>query len=199
MSLKCTVAFFKLILASTFLLLALPQAGRAQAPPALIITDEAMEQLEEIIVVGEPTLRFLREDVYRTENRFYELFNTLNEGKQFDIHCVYKQPIGSHIRRRVCEANFVKSEYMPPTIARFGGMLSSESGVQSLSNFGSGNSGHQLAFVQHKTRQMQKLMAELVAEHPELHAALLEFADAKSTYDSAIRDRCAEQSSLCEQ
>ncbi len=87
---------------------------------------------------------------------------------------------------------------MPPTIARFGGMLSSESGVQSLSNFGSGNSGHQLAFVQHKTRQMQKLMAELVEEHPELHAALLEFADAKSTYDSAIRDRCAEQSSLCE-
>ncbi len=158
-----------------------------------------MEQLEEIIVVGEPTLRFLREDVYRTEDRFYELFNSLNEGKQFDVHCRYKRPVGSHIRRRVCEANFVKSEYMPPTVYSVGGIISSESTVQSLSNFGSGNSGHQLAYVRHKTRQMQTIMAELVAEHPDLHAALLEFADAKSTYDSAIRDRCAEQTSLCQQ
>ena len=185
-------------LAILLLMMVLPLSVLAQDDQAGIITDEAIEALDEIIVLGEPTLRLLREDVYRTEESFYELFNSLNEGKQFDVVCFYRKPVGSHISRRVCEPNFYKSEYMPPTVSGYGGVVESESSVQSISNMGYATTPLHSAFVQHKTIQMNKIMAELVAEYPELHRALMEFADAQQTLSAAVRDRCADPRTNCD-
>ena len=53
------------------------------------------------------------------------------------------------------------------------------------------------AYVRHKTRQMYKEMAALMDEHPELHAALMKFSDAKQDYEASIRDRCVNRLSIC--
>jgi len=161
--LKSAVNATRFFLASAVLLLAISQAGLSQ-----VISDEAIDTLDEIVVYGAPTLRLLRDEVYEAEANFYELFNALNNGRQFDVTCFYRRPIGSHIRRRVCEAYFVKN----PSIGGFMG----------------GGVPH-WAYVRHKTKQMRQEMVALVDKHSELHAALLEFVDAKQSFDSSFHNR----------
>ena len=165
MFLKSAVNAIRFFLASAVLLLAISQAGLSQ-----IISDEAIDTLDEIVVYGAPTLRLLRDELYEAEGNFYELFNALNNGRQFDVTCFYRAPIGSHIRRRVCEAYFVKSP------------------LDGVSYW---------AYVRHKTKQMRQEMVALVDKHSELHAALLEFADAKRSFDSSFHSRCGNRLSIC--
>jgi hypothetical protein len=164
--LKPAVNATRFFLASAVLLLAISQAGLSQ-----VISDEAIDTLDEIVVYGAPTLRLLRDEVYEAEGKFYELFNALNNGRQFDVKCFYRSPVGSHIRRRVCEAYFVKN----PSIV----------GVPHW------------AYVRHKTKQMRQEMVALVDEHSELQAALSEFVEAKQSFDSSFRNRCGNQLSTC--
>ena len=170
--LKSAVNAARFFLASAVLLLAIAQAGLSQ-----VISDEDIDNLDEIIVYGAPTLRLLRDEVYEAEANFYELFNDLNNGRQFDVTCFYRNPLGSLIKRRVCEAYFVKN----PSIGGFMG----------------GNGVPHWAYVRHKTRQMQQEMVALVDEHSELHAALVEFVEAKQSFDSSFRNRCGNRLSIC--
>ena len=177
MFLRSAVSTKKTALAGIVLMLATPQFVWAQATSSQIISDDAIDALDEVIVYGEPTLRLLRDEVYEAEEHFYDLFNVLNDGKQFDIQCFYRRPLCSQIMRRICEANFVKHSSHGPYL------------------YGKGLP--HWAFVRHKTKQMIKVMETLISEHPELHAALLKFSDAKRTFDSAIRDRCVNRLSIC--
>ena len=165
MFLKLAVNTTRFFLASAVLLLVISEAGLSQ-----VISDEAIDTLDEIIVYGAPTLRLLRDEVYEAEANFYELFNALNNGRQFDVTCLYRRPIGSHIRRRVCEAYFVKSP------------------LDGVSYW---------AYVRHKTKQMRQEMVALIDKHPDLNAALLEFVDAKQSFDSSLHDRCTNRLSTC--
>ena len=165
MFLKSAVNGTRFFLASAVLLLAISQAGLSQ-----VISDEVIDTLDEIVVYGAPTLRLLRDEVYEAEANFYELFNALNNGRQFDVTCFYRAPVGSHIRRRVCEAYFVKSPL---------------DGVPYW------------AYVRHKNKQMRQEMVAPVDKHPELHAALLEFVDAKQILNSSFRDRCGNRFLIC--
>ncbi len=158
-------------------MLAMPQAGLSQVTSSQVISDEVIDALDEVVVYGEPPLRLLREEIFETEEKFYELFNALNKGRQFDVQCFYRRPVGSHIPRRVCEAYFVKNS--------------------SIGLFMGGNGPPHWAFVRHKTKQMRKEMLALISEHPELRAALLEFADAKQTFDLSLRDRCGNEFLIC--
>ena len=176
--LKSAVNTTRFFLASAVLLLAITPAGLSQViGDEAIISDEAIDTLDEIVVYGAPTLRLLRDEVYEAEVNFYELFNTLNNGRQFDVRCFYRKPLGSLIGRRVCEAYFVNSA---PNAGFMG-----ENGVPHW------------AFVRHKTRQMRQEMAILIDRHPKLHAALVEFADAKQAFDSSFRNRCGNRLSIC--
>jgi hypothetical protein len=177
MFLNSVVNVTRFFLASVVLMLAMPQAGLSEVTSSQVINDEAIEALDEIVVFGEPPLRLLRDEVYAAEENFYELFNTLNNGRQFDVQCFYRKPVGSHIPRRMCEAYFVKNS--------------------SVGSFLGGGGVPHWAFIRHKTKQMLKEMAALVEEQPELHAALLEFEDAKQIFDSSLHDRCVNRIYLC--
>jgi hypothetical protein len=170
--LKSAVNAARFFLASAVFLLAISQAGLSQ-----IINDEDIDTLDEIIVYGAPTLRLLRDEVYEAEANFYELFNVLNNGRQFDVKCFYRNPVGSHIRRRVCEAYFVKN----PSIGGF---------------MGGGGVPH-WAYVRHKTKQMRQEMVALVDEHSELQAALSEFVEARQSFESSFSNRCGNRLSIC--
>ena len=139
--------------------------------------DIEVDVYDEIIVEGEPTLGLLREEVYEAEENFYDMFNALNKGKRYDIHCFFRVRVGSQVRRRFCRANFLKSEYMPPEVVGAGALR---------------------AYVRHRTRQMYQMMSDLMQEHPDLHAALMEFSDKKQTLDAAVHDRCVNSPLTCD-
>lgn len=176
MRIRSVAKLLQLIAQGSILWLATGPLAQTQEEPSEAATNLDVDVYDEIIVQGEPTLRLLREDVYKAEENFYDLFNSLNEGRRFDIHCFYRTWRRTQVRRRYCEANFVKSEYRPPE-------------VQGGAAYG--------AWVRYQTRKMYEMMAALMEEHPELQAALLEFGDAKQTLASAVSDRCANSPMTC--
>lgn len=181
MILKSVVGATKFALACVVLVISLPQVGLGQVAAFQGLSDDEIDTLDEIVVYGEPPLRHLRLEIYKAEENFYALFNSLNKGKQFDIQCFHRTYAGSHIRRRVCEANFVKKGHAG---ASFAGMLGQ-------------NGPPAWAVIRHKNKQMRQEMKALVTEHSELHAALLDFADTKRAFDIALSDRCAGRLSIC--
>jgi len=176
MSLQPVLSATRVTLAGAVLMLALPQIGLCQVTSFKDISDDDIDALDEIVVYGQPTLRQLRKGIYKAEENFYELFNSLNSGRQFDIGCFYRRFVGSHIRRRVCEAYFVKG-------ADAGWLV--QGGVPVW------------AYVRHKDKQMRREMASLVTEHTELQVALIEFAHAKQTFNVAVQERCAATFGIC--
>jgi hypothetical protein len=182
MFLKSAVSLTGFFLASAILLLATPQSGLSQDPSGddttQIINDDAIDALDEIVVYGEPTLRLLRDEVWQAEDNFYELFNALNKGRQFDVTCTLRKPFGSQIARRVCEPFFVNSS---PTA----GMIDI------------GGPPHWV-YMRHKSRQMEREMVALIDEHPDLYAALSEYVDAKQAFHSSFRNRCDNRTSNCQ-
>jgi len=165
MFLKSTVKVTRFFFVSAVLLLAISNTGLSQ-----VISDEAIDTIDEIVVYGAPTLRLLRDEVYEAEVNFYELFNALNNGRQFDVKCFYRSPVGSHIKRRVCEAQFVTSPL---------------DGVP------------RWAYFRHKAKQMNQEIVTLVDNNPDLHAAYFKFVDAKQNFESTFRDRCGNRLSIC--
>jgi hypothetical protein len=78
-----------------------------QSASAKEVEPAPSDKIEEIIVYGDKSLRRLRNDVYKAEQKVIVIFNSLNSDDEFDIHCTRDAPTGSHIKRRVCRANFV--------------------------------------------------------------------------------------------
>ena len=85
--------------------------GAAARPPDASGADESAVPglvLEEVVVYGSQTLNSLRLEVNRAEEAFYDAFNAVNSDDEFDVTCRTRALTGSRIRRRVCEAQFVK-------------------------------------------------------------------------------------------
>jgi hypothetical protein len=64
--------------------------------------------IEEIEVLGQRTLLGLRMELYRAEDRMYDLFNALNSSDDMDVKCESRLLQGSHIRRRFCARNYLE-------------------------------------------------------------------------------------------
>ncbi len=63
--------------------------------------------LEEILVIGEKTLRSVYYQLQRTERSAYEMFNELNEGGNYDIVCERRISGDSRIPTQSCEPRFL--------------------------------------------------------------------------------------------
>ncbi|HJO12046.1 MAG TPA: hypothetical protein QGI39_08410 [Gammaproteobacteria bacterium] len=70
-------------------------------------TTENNRPIEQIIVTGDEELFVLRQRIRLTEENIFKLFNANNSADKYDIVCKKIAPIGSHIRRRVCEPKFL--------------------------------------------------------------------------------------------
>ena len=132
------------------------------------------ETVEEIVVYGEKSLVHLRHEVHRAEDRVFDVFNTLNSDDEYDIHCYREAPIGSHIHRRVCRANFVSKATAAEARAL---LLRLPNPIAS-------------ATIQKKTERLLEEMEALAKERPELLNALSELSGATQTYKSEHQRRC---------
>jgi hypothetical protein len=140
------------------------------------VEQESSESIEEITVYGDKSLHDLRLEVYKAEENFFEVFNSVNEDDEFDVRCFYEVPSFTHIRRHVCRANFV-------TNATSGGAIVFMGADPQYPVVPAGTT------IMQKKRRMQEIMESLVAERPELLQALSEYTDKKQTFESEKKNK----------
>jgi len=111
--------------------------------------------------------------MYEAEEALYGLFNSLNTDDDFDVRCFKEAPTGSHIKRRVCRANFVTR------LIR-----------EAISDYPAA-----------KINNMNELMlanwTELALEHPEVRNALVKYTEAKQTQEFEHKRRCEGRFLFC--
>ncbi len=162
--------------AGAVLLLVLMPIGLRHFALAQEVAQAPIETMEEIIVYGDKSLHTLRQEVFRAEENFFAVFNTLNEDDEYDIRCFYEVPSFTHIRRHVCRANFVIDATSAESAPAF--------------SEGIGAFSRPAAFeIRRKKKRLRELMEALVAERPELLETLSEYTDAKQTLESAKKRR----------
>ena len=149
------------ILALFIAALALPMSAIGQ-------DDEA---IDDIVVVGQKSLSTLRKEVFKAEEEFYSVYNKLNDEKDYQVRCFYEKPTGTRIKNHVCRARFVTKAYSSHA-SRNGNDLSRVANQSSNPVFAE------------KTVKYQAHMESLVAENPELQAALGEYNSAVGQFMS---------------
>lgn len=127
---------------------------------------------DEVFVQGR-RLAELRDAVRGAEDRFFSLYNQLNSNDEYDIHCGERAPVGSRIRKRVCEAEFT-------------GVLTSKTAAAVMG----GAAAVAPAFITVMRRKEQLLAADvrrLVIAHPPLLQALADVFDARQALQEQRR------------
>lgn len=118
------------------------------------------EPPEEIMVYGK-SMAEARRELHRAQEQVFATFNSLNSDDQYDIHCEYRAATGSHVRQRVCEANFVSDATSAEALA----FLMRRGAVPAW------------AVVLRKKKLLHMELIRVAEEHPEFLAALEELAD----------------------
>lgn len=136
-----------------------------------VLAQQATEFEEEIIVRGEASRRTIRIQLQRAELAVYERFNDINSSDDFDIHCRLSAPIGSHIKRRTCDANFVSEAERRVgkelAWAITGGQVQISDGVAMRATL--------------RKQELEEEMARLFAQDAQLQAAFVRVADLQQT------------------
>jgi hypothetical protein len=135
------------------------------------VEQESSETIDEITVYGDKPLGALRREVYKAEENFFDLFNSLNQDFEYDVNCYYEVPSFTHIRHHVCRANFV----VEATSVQYVEIRTSGPRYPTLPP--------ELVIAKKKKLLRQKMEA-LVAEHPELLQALTEYTSKRTTLES---------------
>ena len=125
----------------------------------------------------------LRFEYYKAEDVVFEVFNSLNSDDEFDIHCYQEAPTGSHIKKRVCQTNYVRDLTAEATSLWLLGIT--------------GFYNHPVAKIQQKDKILNEEMEALVVERPELLKALNEYSDAKQVLESERQRRCEGRVFIC--
>ena len=137
---------------------------------------ESSESIEEIIVYGNKSLAALRREVYKAEENFFDLFNSLNQDFEYDVNCYYEAPSFTRIKRHVCRANFV----VEATSVQYVEIRTRGPRYPTVPP--------DLVIAKKKKILRQKMEA-LVAEHPELLQALTEYTATRTTLESERDNR----------
>lgn len=149
-------------------LLVVASAALSQPAPGADAGATAGTRPEEVIVHGRRLVE-LRDEVRSAEDRFFSIYNSLNSNDDFDIHCEGRAPVGSRIKRRVCEAEFT-----------------GELGSMAWAAVIRGSHAVAPAFLtvmRRKERMLAADVRELVLRHPELLQALADVLDARQALE----------------
>jgi len=171
------------------MLLAMASVGMCQTVSAQGVDPAAADEIEEIVVYGDKSLGLLRSDIYRAEEKAFSLFNSLNSDDDYDIHCYKEAQTGSHIKRRICKANFVRK-------------LEAEATSRWLRNLQSGGRagqpyGEAMVRTQQKAEILRKEMEVLILENADLLKAVVELSNAKQILESERQRRCDGRLFVC--
>jgi hypothetical protein len=153
------------------LMFSLVSLAMCQIAFAQKVEQESSESIEEIIVYGDLSLGALRREVYKAEEKFFDIFNSLNQDFEYDVNCYFEVPSFTHIRHHVCRANFV----VEATSVQYVEWRTRGPRYPTVPP--------ELVIAKKKKLLRQKMEA-LVAEHPELLQALTEYTGKRTTFES---------------
>ena len=121
------------------------------------------ERPQEMTIRGQRLFRHLHQEIHKAEDRMYGLFNELNGDDLLDIHCQWHAELGTRIRQRSCQPEFVRQA------------LEGQAKDFTMAVQGSAySSGHPpaAAIVGHYNPILEKRMKEVVQESPEFLEAI---------------------------
>ena len=153
-------------------------------PPTEYTFDSDAQEyiLEEIIVKGGSFLSSLRMEMIRAEDLKFEIFNSLNSTDDFDITCEWRTPTGSRIRRRFCEAGYMKK-------ARAEDARIFMDNMQYDTEFMHRSEQDLALELAHKTDAFNKEMVDIGNKHPSLAKAMINEYELKQRYIVEQRER----------
>lgn len=159
-------AYTAAILAVAVLFLT-PFAMAQQSAPAPGAGDNLLNELEEppreMTITGQRLFRHLREEIHEAEDHMYGLFNELNDDDMLDISCEWHAELGTRIRQRSCQPEFVRQ-------AREG---QAENFIHRVQGSGYANvNPPAMSVLGHYSPILEQRMKELIRESPEFFEAI---------------------------
>lgn len=172
---------------------ALASAGIAPAQPVPGVADEAAPptaasrnepgELEEVTVRGTRSLRAMRVELVRAQERLYELFNAAIADPKFEIMCDRRTPTGTRISQRTCETRYMQDSLTTSAQMAFAMAAQGDSGLVL------GNPFDVSAEMANNERALVEKMVTAINETPELRQAVLDFAAMQQQYLDAEEER----------
>ena len=152
---------------------------------------------DEVIVRGRKLSDF-RAELHAAMVHVYDVFNELNSDDTFDVHCQIEDGTGTRLRQQTCRPKF-KDEISSDAAQAWVAGIRDSCGGQLTQDciFGdAANQGKSAALAVEATEPlMQKRfaleMARVVAEHPEMQQALLDYEAVERAYEEARGGRRA--------
>jgi len=151
------------LLALLVAVLALPMAavGQDEEVSTEVASDD--EAIENIVVASQKSLKGLRQDLWRSEDDFYSLYNKLNDDNLYDVRCVYKAPTGSRIKNQVCRPVFLSKAI-------------SRGDITSVTNLDTN------PVIADKMAKFRQKLGTLIAANPELQATAVTYNTARARF-----------------
>jgi hypothetical protein len=161
--------FVATIVSAVVLNFCLATVTLSQTLSAADVTSKGDETPEEVIVYGKTNIIILRNALYRAEEDFFDLFNSLNSNDEFDVKCEKHQTalqrrrhtLHSGMSTRRCSPSFALA-YEAWVTQRY--MMNG--GLGGMADPASANLDYR-ALVRVKQKEMVAEMAELIEANPE--------------------------------
>jgi len=135
------------------------------------------EEIDEIVVLGAHSLTLLRQEVIVAEDKFFDLYNELNDDDRFDIICENRRPIGTRIQVRECKARFVRDAEVEAT-----------QNALVMDNSPANVAAQPIRASKEDYETLDKKLKTFAVENPELQKALMEYDNLSKKY-SAEREK----------
>lgn len=170
--------------------------------------EAGLDPAEEIAITGRRNLISLNAEIIDAEARMFDLFNELNDKREFDIRCEETIVTGSRIPERECVPVYMKRARMtaaqtflffdltPPGGGNSSG-VARNGGAISMNTRGAPQLSEEQLWFQNNRKHMafNARFRELAAQHPELESVALEL-QAKRRQAEAYETRQREESTL---
>jgi tetratricopeptide (TPR) repeat protein len=167
--------------------LGIEHAAAQSGPAETADRADRAEPIEEIMVLGQRTLRSLRLEVQAARERVYDLFNSLNSDDEFNIHCRHVPRTGTRVLQRVCRPQYADSatsqagREFADELFRCGGL--SEACLERGASLAQGV----VSVVPLKDQQLAAELQRLTRESIAFRRAIAEYQAVERRYENARR------------
>jgi hypothetical protein len=164
-------------------------ADAASEPPTGAAVDD------EVIVHGRRVSDF-RAELHAAMIHVYDVFNELNSDDAFDVHCQVEDSTGTRMREQTCRPQFkddisnaAAKAWVNGIRDACGGQLTQDCIFSDAANQGKSAALSEEAVEPLMQKRFALEMARVVAEHPEMQQAILDYQAVERAYDEALGGR----------
>ena len=135
------------------------------------LAEELRKEIEVLEVVGGRPLLYYRNKFKLAEMEFYDLFNEVADKEEFKVVCRDEAQVGSRVKRTNCYPQYLLTRTSSETqfAIRTGAPAPTISEMENL--------------LEQEKAEFVKYSEDLVNQHPQLLAKLVEFGAAKKVYE----------------